>query len=119
MANINMPRNNIGYDRFGKFEHAARLAPETHGQIRIANAWKETQGALSALDELVEAIGKRGVYTDDTIMWYVYGYPDGNLAEDMMKWHKELGRKIKELREAMVTTGTYRKLWEGDGDDRR
>ncbi len=97
-------------DRFGIIRTQLPFPPETHGQKRIIAAWKEVRNYIGLLDEYTQAIRRRGLFSDDAIIWYIQDYERGDLWEDMQKGFREFGESLKKLNEAMIETANLRCL---------
>ena len=103
-------------DRFGIIRTQLSLPAETHGQKRILTAWKEARKYVRLLDEYTQAIHRRGIFSDDAIVWYIQDYERGDFWEDVQKGYREFGESLKKLNDAMVETARLRCL---PGKERR
>ncbi|KAN0096371.1 hypothetical protein V8E51_015176 [Hyaloscypha variabilis] len=97
-------------DVFGLIRTQPPLPAETDGQKRILAASKDVRNYLGLLDEYIQAIRRRGTFSDDAIVWYVKGYEKGDLWEDIRKGFRELGERLQALDEAMIETDMLRGL---------
>ena len=97
-------------DVFGLMRTQLPLPAETDEQKRILAAWKDVRNYLGLLDEYIQAIRRRGAFSDDAIVWYVKDYERGDLWEDIRKGFRELGERLQALDEAMIETDILRGL---------
>jgi hypothetical protein len=97
-------------DVFGLIRTQLPLPAETDGQKRILAASKDVRNYLGLLDEYIQAIRRRGTFSDDAIVRYVKDYEKGDLWEDIRKGFRELGERLQALDEAMIETDMLRGL---------
>lgn len=71
--------------RFGIIRTQLPLPAQTHDRKRILTAWKEVRNHIELLDEYTQAIFRRGIFSDDAIVWYIQDYERGDLWEDIQK----------------------------------